>query len=260
MQPEEIIKLIGLKRIIILSSLLAIIAVLGAGWFFGLAPMLQDKQRELSSVKSAISSVRGKITNIKRDIKYLEENTPKYKALLDKGIFNDQDRFETERLIEYLKVHSGGLDFSYNIGDVKDLKNSNAARVKHALVSRAIKLTNVDSELDYNIYGFFQKIREILPLFIKIKSFSIKRKNSKLTQKELDEITDANTFEDKSKKKDKSKDKKGENNKKGDKEAVEKTIKKAKIFPLASADIEFDWITLSKKHFKKDSGRRGRRR
>ncbi len=169
------VKLIGLKRVTFLASLLGVVAFFVLGYFVVVLPMLEDSQAELAKVKSDISTLRGKISSVKADIKYMEDNIPRYKKVLDQGMFDDQDRFDVERLMEKFKKRADGVKFSYTISNIDNLKSEKATAMGYRLVSRTISLTEVRSMIDVDIYAFFQSIKSVFPLYNQIKNFKVNR-------------------------------------------------------------------------------------
>jgi len=169
------IKLIGLKRIFAIVALLALNLLVVSGYLFKLDPMLQETQMQLNAVNGQISELSGKIANIKQEMAYLKENMPKYQELQDKGIFQNQDRFMIERVLENMRRAAALQGFSFMIEDAKDVPNADAAGVGYRLVNSRINVKISASPLDTGIYTLLQDIASSFSGHTHIKSFELKR-------------------------------------------------------------------------------------
>lgn len=201
------IKLIGFKRLIFLACLVALnLSVLGI-YFFSIGPMLDDVTSQRDTVNGQIRELRGKISSIKQDMAYANENMPKYNELKDRGFFLNQDRFAIGRMMEDLRLRTGISSFSFTVSDVKEIPNTDAAAANYKLINSSIKVDNIVSPLDTNIYMLAQEIPHTFPDFARLQNMNITRT--------------------------------GEVN-----EAALKDISEGKPVNFVKADIEFNWITM----------------
>jgi|GEM_PF-4286862 len=225
MNSKNIVKLIGLTRLTMLGLTASVFALFFAIFLFVVNPMLVDAQDQLSRVQGEIGALRGKINSVKQDIEYMNENVSKYEAILKQGFFEDQDRFRVVSVIDELKSKAGVEKFSYTIGEREDVPSEDAKTMGYALVKRSIKLTSIAAVIDADIYSFFQRIKDIFPLYVHIKDFSIKRNKNVDIQ-------------------------------------VLRDIANSKEKNMVTAEISFDWVTLSKKDMNKEGeeGQQGRGR
>ncbi len=217
------VKLIGVKRLTFLATLLGITVFFGFTYLVVFNPMLNNSRSELGKVKGQISSFRGKINSVKADIKYMKENIPRYDKVLSQGMFDDQDRFDVERLIEKMKTKAHGVEFSYDISDLEELDSEKADLMGYRLIKRSIALNSVKAMLDSDILSFFQSIKTVFPLYNQIKGFELSRK-SRVNYSVLTDIADQ--------KKD----------------------------SMVTAKLDFDWVTLSEKLPEDETKTKGRGR
>ena len=181
------IKLIGLRRIILFLCFLGINLLVSSGYFLGLAPMRDEAQMQLNAVRGQISSLQNKIMNVQKEVNSLKENQPKYQKLKDKGFFLGQDRFMIERLLENVRKKSEITSFSFTVGNLKDVPNAKAASMNYKLVSSRIEVGNIMSPLDSNIYIFLQALADDFPQHTRIQSFDIRR-TKEVTEAALSKI------------------------------------------------------------------------
>ncbi|MCK4945984.1 MAG: hypothetical protein KAI61_07825 [Alphaproteobacteria bacterium] len=181
------IKLIGLRRIILFLCFMGINLLVASSYFLGLAPMRDEAQMHLNAVSAQISSLQNKIMNIQREVNSLKENQPKYQTLKDKGFFLVQDRFMIGRLLEEVRKKSQITSFSFTIENLKDVPNANAARMNYSLVSSRIKVEKIVSPLDSNVYIFLQLLADAFPEHTRFQNFEIKR-TGEVTEAALSKI------------------------------------------------------------------------
>jgi len=223
MTPQQLVKIVGLKRVITLVFMAFMLSLWVAAFFFIVKPMKDNSDNELASAKRQVSALRGKINNVNNDIEFMKEKIPDYESILKQGLFDDQDRFRVVDVVEKLKKDAGVYRFSYSIGNREIIPSPAADAMGYSLIKRTIKLTGVSALLDIDIFSFFQRIPKILPLYVHIKNFKMIRKKE----------VDMNTLQ---------------------------KIAYNEENELVSADIEFDWVTLSKKDVAENNTKEDNRR
>ena len=181
------IKLIGMKRVMFLATLLGLNFLVLCTYLFVLDPMITDSQSKLRAVEGKISELKGKISNTKQEVVYLKENIPKYQELQDKGLFLEQDRFMIERLLEDMRIRAGITKFSFAIDDLKEIPNADASGMEHKLVSSNIRVDRIISVLDNNIFSFIQHIGDAFPEHARLQKFELRRV-SDVNETKLNEI------------------------------------------------------------------------
>lgn len=169
------IKLIGLKRIIILAVLAGANIIGLLSYFLSVEPMREDAQLRLNDVSGQVAELRTKISNINSDMDSLKVNLPKYRELESRGFFQSQDRFLISRTLEELQKKTNISTFSYNVGALETVPNADAANIEHELVMSRIKIDKVGAVLESDIYAFLLGITDQFPQYTRIHSFNIKR-------------------------------------------------------------------------------------
>lgn len=223
MTPQQLIKIIGMKRLISMAFMASILAIWVVSFLLLIKPMRDNAQQDLAKVKRQVTGLRKKINNIENDIEFMKEKIPEYEKILGQGLFDDQDRFRVVDVVEKMKEDAGVYKFSYSIDKRGVLSSKDADKMGYSLIKRSIKLSNVTALTDTDVFSFFQRIPKIFPLYVHVKKFKVIRKK-KVTMPVLQKIAY------------------NEENQ------------------LVAADIEFDWVTLSKKIEKKKKDKNKRRR
>lgn len=170
-----IVKLIGKKRTILMSVLLAINAVLG-GIYFGVAgPMESETVASIEATRGEISGLQGKIQNIKKEVEEYKTNLPIYENLASSGFLKDQDRFEVVKIMDEIGAKSRFEKFAYTIEDMKNIPNNDALKVKMDLVVSTIAVDNVMLYLDTDLFDFIARMQKEFPAQLRLSSFTLKR-------------------------------------------------------------------------------------
>lgn len=168
-------KLIGFKRALLLGIFLAINLVLGSVYLLGIEPMRSEAQMTYDSVNGEIGGLQGRIQNIKQEMALYQESLPKYEALHKNGFFLEQDRFRMGRDLGDVRGASGLRGFSYNIADIKDMPNSEAASQNMRLINSRIDINNVDTITDEEFYRFLDLMQTQFPTHVRVQSFRMQR-------------------------------------------------------------------------------------
>ena len=170
-------KLIGVKRTLILAILLAINLAIAAVFFLQISPMRDEAQAKLSAVDSEISEQSQKISNIKADLDTFNRTLPDFKALEAKGFTLNQDRFRMSRDLDDVRKKAQLAGFSFTINDIKKIDEPDALAAHMQLIDSRIRIENVVSLLDLNIYDFVDKMTTDFPAHLRVQSFDIQRKD-----------------------------------------------------------------------------------
>lgn len=169
------IKLIGLKRIIILAIMAGINALCVVGYFLAVEPMISSVQADLAAVNGQAADLQQKLSTIQNSMVFMQKNRPKYAALRERGFFKEQNRFVLNPILDDLRKKTDLSSFSFSVSGVKEIPNSDADDMGYKLISSTIAIDKIETPLDTDIYSFLQKIADIFPEHTRILSFEIKR-------------------------------------------------------------------------------------
>lgn len=170
-------KLIGVKRTLILAILLAINLAIAAVFFLQISPMRDDANAKLNAINGEIAEQSQKISNIKSDLDTFNKTLPDYQKLQTKGFTLNQDRFRMSRDLDDVRKKASLAGFSFTINDVKKVENPDALAAQMQLIDSRIKIENVVSLLDLNIYDFVDLMATDFPAHLRVQSFEITRKS-----------------------------------------------------------------------------------
>ncbi len=183
------IKLVGFKRMVFLICMVVLnLSALGA-YFFVVGPMLDDVSSQRDTVNGQISDLQGKIANIKQDMTFVKDNLPKYDTLKTDGFFLPQDRFMIKHTMDDLKAKAGISNFHFTVADVEEIPNADAASINYKLIDSKIKVDQIESPIDANIYVLAQEMAHVFPDYARIESMDITRA-AEVTEDKLKDISE----------------------------------------------------------------------
>ncbi len=181
------IKMIGIKRLILLGILLGINIALVVAYFFVVEPMRSSAQEKSDGISADITSLQGKIQNTKQDLADFKRDLPKFKELQGKGFMSTQDRFQLSRDLNDVRNAAALAGFSFTVDDIKKVDNAEAQAAQEQLILSRLTVDNVTSILDLNFYDFIDKMQSMFPAHVRVENFSIERKDP-VTQATLQKI------------------------------------------------------------------------
>lgn len=168
-------KLIGIKRALILAILLAINLAIAGLYFLVIEPMRSRASGQLAVIESQIAGLQGKIQGVKRELADFKVNLPKYEELKSVGFFNAQDRFDLMRHLDRVKDNAGLPGFPFDVTEIKEITNSDAAASKSRLVYSRISVKDVPTLVDNDFYSFIDVMQTTFPAHVRLNSFTISR-------------------------------------------------------------------------------------
>lgn len=169
------IKLIGIKRLFLLSLLIMILAILGAFYSLWMEPARQEAEGQLNRLDREIRTLRNDILNVKEEIETTERNTPYFEQLEELGFFQRQDRFQAERLIQDIRAQSGVQSANFSIEPLVDIDDNRAARAGHRLIMSHVRISNINAYTDLEIYRFLYLINNRFPGHTRLSRFQLER-------------------------------------------------------------------------------------
>jgi len=202
------VKLIGLKRIILLAVLLVTNGALAAAFFLWIEPMRATADRDLNRVRGDISKLRIKISGIKEEMKTLKKHQKYYDGLFEIGFMTPQDPFFLKRKIAEISDKTRVAGYKYRANPVQVIEFPQANKAGYQLYNSRIELKDIKAYTDADIYHLMHLVNTSFPGQTRIQSVSLHLKNK------IDEVV-----------------LKGLASKKGDN------------YPI-NAELSFDWQTL----------------
>lgn len=182
------VKRIGMRRVIMLAVFATVNFLIAATYFVVVMPAQETAQNQLNAINGEISDISTRLQNIKSDMAAFQGNYDRYKVLDKSGFFSNQDRFGAARALDSLRASADLLGFTYNINPVETIPNADADASNASLYKSQIKIENISSVFDMNIYRFIQMLNTLSLQHMRVESFEIKRARP-LTKEVLEQLS-----------------------------------------------------------------------
>jgi hypothetical protein len=169
------IQILGIRRIIFLSSMLALNALLALGNYLYLVPVDQQRKSELASINGQISTVQTDINRMQVEFDQLNEQRSRFEDLRARGFISDQQRRQAEKVFEAIRKQSGVTSAKVIAQPAEVVDNEEAQKAGHKILSSlvSIELVTLDTA---DIYRYIYLLDKFFPGHVSIESMVYERK------------------------------------------------------------------------------------
>ncbi len=168
------IQVLGLKRIILIATLILINGALAAGYYLHVQPMNEMMEKQLRSVKGEISSKESELTRLQEEFEKIEEMRDRFQALETSGFFGEQDRVVARKKIEEIQEISRVLSASYVINAAKFEKNADLKKARHVMLSSPVSVS-IEALDDIDVYRFIYLLQATFPGHVRVDRVELSR-------------------------------------------------------------------------------------
>jgi hypothetical protein len=169
------INVIGIRKIILLATLLVMNGLAGAGVYLYFKPSVEKIEKDLRAATSSITNNSTMITKLNQDFKVLQEQKENYTNLVGLGFFKEQDRFLAPKRLEIIREESGLLKARYKFGSARELSNEHANKAEHVVLNSEVRIDGIEAMDDMDIYKFIYLIDNTFTGQVSITSMSFER-------------------------------------------------------------------------------------
>jgi len=165
---------VSAKQILIIIILLGLT---GAGYYYSnvyTAPVQRQLGGQISMAKSETATMRQEMSDLQSGYDKFVDIKDDYDFLVNVGFFDEQDRLETQKLIEIIQKQSRVISAKYSIKPLSVVDSSLAESANAQLL-----LTNTDFVItaveDADIYNFVFLLTKGFPGHVEVTDFNIKK-------------------------------------------------------------------------------------
>ena len=170
-------KVLGPKVLITLLIMLIVTGASGYGLYDHLMPMREQKDKELSSLKSAIESRRREVAQLIEEYILLKVQLEAFTQLGLQGFFNNQNRVEAQESFDKLRELSGLLNTRYAISSGILVNDPKAVEANYVVLRSPVQL-DISSLDDVDVYTFIKALQERFPGNVDVITVDLTRKLS----------------------------------------------------------------------------------
>lgn len=168
------IRVLGTKRIMVLSALVAINCALAAFVYMYVQPELQTSERTLRSLKSKESQTRSDITNMQMEFDQLEDQQAEFDTLKNDGFFSNQSRRDAQEVFLKAEKESGVLEAAVSVKPGEIVEDEEASKADYVLLESEVNiiLKGVD---DRDVYVYLDKLQDNFPGHLSVEKVNMRR-------------------------------------------------------------------------------------
>lgn len=168
------IYILGFKKVFLILVFIALsLLMVGYNYLF-LKPQTEALTRNISTMKSDVSTKRGQIDTLVVNHDRFIEQRERFDFIEQVGFFNTQDRLDVRRTLNEIREKSGVISAKYSMKPLVVEASNEAKEVNHKLIK-----TIIDFELgafeDIEIYNFVFLLMNGFPGIVEIEQFEISK-------------------------------------------------------------------------------------
>lgn len=168
------IKILGTRRIFVLTVLVCLNALLGAIQFMYLQPEVIKSDKRLRAVKGRVTSLQRDITRLDVEFQQLEEQKERFEDLQRKDFLREQDRRKASDLLEEIQRASNVISAVASIQPATIIQDEEAAKANYDIVASPINV-EIKAMSDIDVYRYIALLTSRFPGHVSLDSLSIKR-------------------------------------------------------------------------------------
>lgn len=168
------IRNLGIKRIAVLLILAGFLGGTAAAYYYYLEPQQVQLDRKVSSAKRQANKLQKDLDRITVQMSTIEEQKEKFEDLEAQGFLSDQNRRETQQILEQVLADSPVVNAVVSVERPSFLPDEVAQRAGHSVMTSPISI-QIDAMDDRDIYGYINLIQTRLPGHLSLDSLLITR-------------------------------------------------------------------------------------
>ena len=173
-KKDDFLEILGIRRIVVLTVLLAVNLLLAAGIYFYIMPQTETANRQMSSLRSKENTLRNDIANLQTEFNELESQQGEFKKLQEGGFFERQSGSVAESIFLNAEKFSKVSDPDVFVDKTETKQDPLISETKQVISEReiSIKVGGID---DIAIYKYLDFINQQFPGHLETTEVSLKR-------------------------------------------------------------------------------------
>lgn len=168
-----IIQDIGRGRFLRLVLAVGVLLFLAAAYFGYVMPSKTEAETTQRTTEGEVAALRGKITNIRNELKEVQAQIPYVEMLKNQGLFQRQDRFYIIKKLEDLRKQTSISGFNFSVSNMETVTNADAEKMGGKLINSRITLSGIQFLFDTDLYKFLAILDSGFPGTSRIHSVSL---------------------------------------------------------------------------------------
>lgn len=168
------IDVLGAKRVLVLSMLVALNVLFGLIVYSYLLPQEKTLEREKRGLQSTVLGLRNNIANVQLDIEQLESQKDAFEALQERGFFEVQNRRAVRETTELARDKAGVVSAVVSFKPGEKEVDAQAAEANHVILNSAVQI-DIKAISDRDVYLYIEELKRTFPGHLSITSIEIER-------------------------------------------------------------------------------------
>lgn len=171
------IKLIGVKRLMIIAILLGLAGVLGGVSYLYLIPKNMTLGQDLNKLKSDITFRRSEVDRFRQEMAEIQSEKNTFESMQKIGFLGEQSRLAAAKRIEAIQSYSRVLSANWNIapGGVDTGERSEAAKDANRIIFKSEITVNLEALDDADVYSFVYLMENAFIGHVAVRSMDLDR-------------------------------------------------------------------------------------
>lgn len=170
-------KLIGVKRLMIIAVLLGLAGLLAAVSYLYLIPKNTTLDQDLRKLKSDISFKRSEADRFRQEMAEIQNEKNTFESMQKIGFLGEQSRMEAAQRIEAIQSYSRVLSAKWNIapGIIDAEEQSDATRDANRIIFKSQISVSLEALDDADVYSFIDMMENAFMGHVSVTSFELER-------------------------------------------------------------------------------------
>ena len=170
----SMIRVIGVRRLIVLVILLALNGVLASAIYLYVVPENQKVERQLMRNRRQLSTLQSDISRMQIEFDQLDQQQGRFDQLKEEGFFSTQDRADAKELFGLIQKQAKVISALVSVkpGEVVDDEEAKKAKHKVLVSDVSVQIKAFD---DNDIYHYIDLVQKTFPGVISLQHVELKR-------------------------------------------------------------------------------------
>lgn len=168
------IKVIGIKRLLVFLVLLSVNSILGASIYLYVLPEQENADSELKKITSQVRTKQADISKMQLEFKQLDELQNKFDRLKNNGFFSTQIRSEAKEILSTIQSESKVVSATVSVKSGSLENSEDAQKSGHQVLMSPVEV-KVEAFDDSDVYRYIEIAQDKFPGHLRVDDISMYR-------------------------------------------------------------------------------------
>lgn len=168
------IEVIGLRRLVILVTLVLANLALAALTYLYVLPESADAEKRLKRVERSVRSARGDLSRMQVEFEILEKQQDRFDALKQAGYFSTQVRSDAKELFSDIRKEASVVSAVASVKPGVTSDSFGVSKVKYKILTSMISV-KIQAFDDADVYRYVDLLQRRFPGDVTVDSVTVKR-------------------------------------------------------------------------------------